>query len=187
MIDSDRKTKTMQRSRVLVAAVSIGIFLLFFSTGFGLLIRENLYSSAKPADRFALGDLEKVMYSVDRLDEENRSLLVRGWLVKPGEAREYYNFGMDYQFTAVYNHLTVALQVGDIVYLLPTRTEKRADVTAYLNDGIDYGHCGFEASIPLEHADHLVGGSLVLIREDTDGHREMYALNRRWEREQGEE
>ena len=111
------------------------ILILCVAGIYGLLVLHEKHNTAADITSFEIYDSSspEYMYCFDPADDNGND--IRGWLIHKGESTSYAA-------------IKVALreQGSDTVYIIPTETSIRKDVTEAMNDGCSYDVSGFSAS-----------------------------------------
>ncbi len=168
--------RNRRKQVIFVIAFMVMAFVLYTALHV-LYNRKNTTVQVEKLDSFIVGNPSDLRYSVDFEGVNGTAdYQIEGWAVKPGRVYSLYNYGMDKTLERVYNNLRVGYTDGTNVYIFPTKLVRRAEANDAINDGIDYGYCGFLSKIPVGNAEGTAGGDLILIWRNPDGTQELYYL-----------
>lgn len=175
LVLGDISSKQIQKRQMTVAALLMLAGLFIYLGLIGAALREDSTVREEELSSYSVGAVEDIAFHIDSSGyDKNGNYYISGWCVKPGVVYEYYNYGNDAHRSGVYNNMHFGFSDGTRVFLLPTKLERREDVNSLLNDGIDYGFCGFRSILPKNRAGEIEKGDPVLVWENPDKSQELF-------------
>lgn len=165
-----------RRQRLFVLAVMVVATVIVYG-GYSLYWSESGSLNISNLVDYQMGSADQIAYDIEDLQyQSDGSCVLRGWCVQPCVTYPFYNYGEDKHSSGVYNNIHVGYLSDDQIYIAPTRLEQREDVNRIMDDGIDYGYCGFQARIPEDNVEAFENGTLVLLLQNPDGTEQLYEL-----------
>ena len=105
------------------------------------------------------GNPEKLLFTVDSIEEDHHGSIVTGKCYNPEWVRTYYNFGMDSTFNGIYARMNLVILCDGKNVEVPTHVFCSGDQET---EGI-HGATGYIAFVPEQYEDSLAERKVALI------------------------
>lgn len=170
-------------SCVISLAISIGMIFIFDQERFRIDIREIssfdnsiICENMSSQEQKSIADID---YDIENCEKtKDGGLLVAGWFIEKGITYPFENHGLEWYGESVYNNYNLCILDGEKVYIFPTKLFEREDVTEEINDGIDYGKCGFKTYIAAGYADKYEKANIGILVKNPYGGEKIYAISK---------